>query len=113
MDAQDFEPVPKKYHLKTVDYIEDLPEGRRAELLDGYMYDMAAPSTLHQELVHQLSWCIENYIRSNHGKCKVFPAPFAVYINDDKWPYLEPDISVICDSSKLDERDAVGNRTGL
>lgn len=94
--------------LRTTEYIESLPEGKRAELIDGHVYYMAAPSTFHQELVHQISWTIENYIRKNQGNCKVFPAPFAVYINDDKYSYLEPDISVICNPDKLDEKGCHG-----
>ena len=35
-------------------------------------------------------------------------APFAVYLNKDDYNYLEPDISVICDPSKLDEKGCHG-----
>ena len=35
----------------TVDMIEALPEGKRAEIIDGVWYDMAAPSATHQMLV--------------------------------------------------------------
>ena len=34
----------------TTDYIFSLPEGQRAELIDGVVYDMAPPNRLHQEL---------------------------------------------------------------
>lgn len=90
----------------TIDDIQTLPEGQRAELLDGKMYTQAAPSTSHQRLVRYFSWCIESCIRENHGKCEVFPAPFAVFLNETN--YLEPDLSVICDPDKIDERGCHG-----
>ena len=46
--------------------------------------------------------------KKNNGACKVFPAPFAVFLNADDKTYVEPDISVICDKSKLDDRGCVG-----
>ena len=40
----------------TTDYIFSLPEGQRAELIDGVVYDMAPPNRLHQELVSELHY---------------------------------------------------------
>lgn len=85
----------------TTEDIYTLPEGKRAELIDGQIYDMAAPGRIHQKLVHFLDRTIGNYIQSNHGECEVYPAPFAVFLNADNQTYLEPDISVICDKNKL------------
>jgi len=78
-----------------------LPEGSRAELMDGRLYMMASPGLIHQRLVMKLSYEIESCIRRNRGECEVFPAPFAVFLNADNSIYLEPDISVICDKNKL------------
>lgn len=47
-------PLPKE-QLYTTDYIYSLPEGQRAELIDGVIYDMAPSNRLHQELVMNLS----------------------------------------------------------
>ena len=69
---------------------------------------MAPPNRLHQELVSELHYKITDYIKKNNGACKVFPAPFAVFLNADDKTYVEPDISVICDKSKLDDRGCVG-----
>ena len=95
----------KKY---TVDDIYALPEGTRAELIDGDMYMLAAPGLKHQRLVQFFSWKIEDYIRNRKGNCEVFPAPFAVFLNKDDQTYVEPDISVVCDPSKLDDRGCNG-----
>ncbi len=47
---------------------------------------------------------INIYIRNNSGSCEVFPAPFSVFLFADNSKYLEPDISVICDKSKIDNK---------
>lgn len=85
----------------TIAEIEALPEGQRAELIDGQLYNLAAPSIIHQEAVGFLYTRIRNYLDSKKGTCKVYPAPFAVYLNADDTLYVEPDISVICDPDKL------------
>ncbi|MEE1028542.1 MAG: Uma2 family endonuclease [Agathobacter sp.] len=92
----------------TTDYIYSLPEGQRAELINGTIYNMAPPNRLHQDIVMNLSAEIRDYIKKNNGSCKVYPAPFAVFLNNDNQTYVEPDISVICDKSKLDDRGCNG-----
>jgi Uma2 family endonuclease len=92
----------------TIDDIYALPDGKRAEIIDGYMYMMAPPNTQHQRYSNRLQTKINNYIDSKKGKCEVFAAPFAVFLNNDKHTYVEPDISVICDKSKLDSRGCNG-----
>ena len=100
-------PLPKP-NTYTVEDIYLLPDGQRAELIDGQIYNMAPPSPLHQKLVMELSATIRNYIKSNSGSCEVYPAPFAVFLNADDKNYVEPDISVICDKSKLTDKGCNG-----
>lgn len=100
-------PLPReKSH--TIKDIYSLPEGQRAELIDGDMYMMAPPSRLHQKLVMQLSRIISNYVADKGGSCEVYPAPFAVFLNADDKNYVEPDISVICDRDKLNDKGCAG-----
>lgn len=89
--------------IYTIEDIYALPDGKRAELIDGKIYDMAPPSTKHQILISRLTQKIANYIDAKGGNCRVIPAPFAVFLNADGRNYVEPDISVICDMDKLDE----------
>ena len=98
----------EKVGFYTVDDIFALPEGERAELIDGKIYMMSSPGRIHQKLVHQLAWIIENYIRKNNGGCEVYPAPFGVFLNKDDRNYFEPDITVICEKDKLSERGCEG-----
>lgn len=100
-------PLPKT-GTHTIDYIYNLPEGQRAELIDGVVYDMAPPNRLHQKLVNRFSQKITNYIDSKQGHCEVYPAPFAVFLNADDRNYVEPDITVICDKNKLDDKGCNG-----
>ncbi|MDD7113072.1 MAG: Uma2 family endonuclease [Lachnospiraceae bacterium] len=97
-----------KEKLFTVEDVYELPEGERAELIDGRFYMMAPPSRRHQEIVGELFGVIRDYIRRNNGFCKPYISPFAVFLNDDDRNYVEPDISVICDPSKLSDRGCEG-----
>ena len=92
----------------TINDIYALPEGERAELIDGKLYMMAPPSRLHQELVGELFTVIRNHIGKNGGFCKAYIAPFAVFLNENDKNYVEPDISVICDINKLNDKGCQG-----
>lgn len=94
--------------IYTVDDIYNLPDGERAELIDGQIYYMSPPNRRHQEISFALSRIIADYIDKKGGSCKVYPAPFAVFLNEDDTNYVEPDISVICDKDKLDDRGCNG-----
>ena len=88
----------------TIDDIYNLPDGQRAELIDGELYMMATPGMVHQRLVMEISFRIRDYIGRKKGTCEVFPSPFAVFLNANNEIYLEPDISVICDKNKITEK---------
>lgn len=100
-------PLPQEKQYTVAD-IYDLPEGERAELIDGTIYYMAPPGRRHQKLVHFLDRTIGNYIQDRQGECEVYPAPFAVFLNKNDRNYVEPDISVICDRNKLNDRGCNG-----
>lgn len=92
----------------TIEDIYNLPEGSRAELIDGQIYDMAPPTRSHQRIVGEIYFRISQYIKEHAGSCEVDVSPFAVFLNEDKSRYVEPDISVICDRNKLDDRGCHG-----
>jgi len=85
----------------TIDDIENLPDGIRAELIDGEIYYMGAPDTDHQRISRKLSHIIDNHIITHNSPCEVFYAPYAVYLNEDDKNYIEPDIIVVCDPKKV------------
>lgn len=102
------------YRIKTYqDYLK-LPEGERWEIIEGQAYAMvAAPSRRHQEIVGYLFNQIYSYLQQN-GKCKVYVAPFDVRLpqegesEENCCNVVQPDISVICDLTKLDDKGCLG-----
>lgn len=90
------------------------PENERIELIDGQIFAMTpAPSRIHQELIAELVYILLGYIKANKGECKVFPAPFDVILNDNgaidsSMSVVQPDISVVCDRSKFNDRGCFG-----
>lgn len=99
-------PLPK-YEKSAEDYWA-LPEGERAELIDGELWALAAPGRMHQEVVAQMTTDFRNYVAEHGGSCKSYPAPFSVNLFCDDTTFVEPDLSVICDQSKLSERGCEG-----
>jgi len=94
-----------------VDYCR-WPDDERWELIDGVAYAMAAPGLAHQAVVGELFRQIANHLI---GKpCRPFIAPFDVRLprgdeaDAEVTTVVQPDISVICDPAKLDERGCRG-----
>lgn len=100
------EPIQEMFY--TTSDIYALPDGKRAELIDGHIYYMAPPSRKHQRITGELFATIRDYIKSHNGSCEVDIAPFAVFLNEDDRNYVEPDISVICDPKKLTDKGCSG-----
>lgn len=100
-------PLPQE-RIYTIDDIYNLPEGTRAELIDGQIYYMAPPTRKHQRIAGTLYRKIADYIDEKGGSCEVDIAPFAVFLNENDKNYVEPDISVICDRNKLNDKGCVG-----
>ena len=100
--------MPFSKRVYTIADIEALPDGERAELINGEMFMLASPNTVHQELITELMVDIYNQIKQRKGKCKVYAAPFSVYLHNDDKTYLEPDISVICERDRMDKKGCHG-----
>jgi Uma2 family endonuclease len=101
-------PLAIEYYTYA-DFLE-WDEDFRAELLDGEIVMMAAPLSKHQRVSGELFFQIRTYLE---GKtCRVFAAPFSVRLfpqkdQSDDTVFL-PDIVVVCDSEKLDEKGCNG-----
>ena len=99
-------PAPKM--KMTADDYWNLPDVERAELIDGELWNLAAPSRTHQHIQMQIGRTVANFIDSHHGSCQVYGSPFAVNLFADDTTFVEPDVSVICDRSKLSNRGCEG-----
>ncbi|MDR2478085.1 MAG: Uma2 family endonuclease [Treponema sp.] len=102
--------LPKEIEYYTYANFLEWDESVRAEIVDGEFVMMSPPLRSHQRASMELSYQIRDYLE---GKpCKVYAAPFAVRLSpkedhsDDT--VLEPDIVVVCDSAKLDDRGCNG-----
>ncbi|MFZ2956108.1 MAG: Uma2 family endonuclease [Candidatus Ozemobacteraceae bacterium] len=89
------------------------PENERWELIDGKAFNMTpAPSRKHQEILGNLYRIAGDFL---DGKsCKVYIAPFDVRLPIGDEPdseidtVVQPDLVVICDEKKLDDKGCRG-----
>lgn len=82
-------------------------EFERWERIDGLIYDMTPPpSSQHQAIVGSLYGEFYTYLKGK--QCRAFPAPFGVWLDDKDDIYVEPDITVVCNSSKIHNKGCVG-----
>lgn len=80
------------------------------ELIKGKISLMSpAPVRVHQKISMELSYLIRKFLEGH--PCEVYTAPFDVRLTnkDGKESVVQPDISVICDLSKLDDKGCVGS----
>lgn len=92
----------------TIEDYRALPEEVRAELIDGELIFMEAPSTSHQILVMKIAFLLELFIRENKGECFVLPSPLDVQLDCDDKTVVQPDIVVICNRERLVKRGIYG-----
>jgi Uma2 family endonuclease len=86
------------------------------ELIKGKIFKMSpAPSVKHQRVSSKLHGRV--FIALQKKSCDLFSAPFDVRLLDKKksskanaevYTVVQPDICVICDKTKLDERGCIG-----
>ena len=88
---------------------------KRRELFDGFAKLMAGVSYLHNVVTVNLTSVLRQFIKKRNGKCKIFHAPFDVRLPrngetaDDKiFTVVQPDICVVCDPSKIDDKGIIG-----
>jgi len=104
-----------KYHIDQggkrytyADYVSWDTEDRY-ELIDGVAYLMSTPLVIHQRILRKLLVRFDIFLEGK--KCEVFCAPFGVRLfgrGDDDDTVVQPDILVICNQSKMDEKGGNG-----
>ncbi len=97
--------------LSYADYL-NWPNDERFEIIDGVSYAMNAPLRIHQEILVEFTRQFANHFKNK--TCKVYVAPFDVRLasrskrDEEIFDVVQPDISVICDPDKLDEKGCLG-----
>lgn len=85
------------------------------EIINGIVYEFSAPFRKHAKATAKFLGKAWSFIDNRKGKCEIYTAPFDVRLPkngetaDDKiYNVVQPDICVICDHSKLDEKGCIG-----
>ena len=91
----------KKQGEFTIDDYRVFSEDKRYELIDGFLIEMHAPSSAHQSIAASLYTAIADFIRGSHKPCRAWFAPIDVQLDCDEHTMLQPDILIVCDSSKI------------
>lgn len=94
-------PKVKKQGEYTLEDYYTLPDDRRVELIDGVIYDMYAPTFVHQEILGEMYSAIKDYIRTNNGNCLPMMGPVDVRLDCDDRTIVQPDVLILCDRSKI------------
>ena len=93
---------------KTLADYYALPSDVRAELIDGAFYNISSPSIYHQEIVGNLYFAFRSFIAERGGSCRPILSPVDVQLDADDYTIVQPDLLILCDSSKQRERMIVG-----
>lgn len=107
-------PARKQDRRYTYADYRDWPEDERWELIDGVAWNMSpAPSSSHQAILGELFIQIAPSLKGS--LCRAFVAPFDVLLpetgnqREDEVPnVVQPDLTVICDASRITERGCFG-----
>lgn len=107
--------LPRRRDIFTyIDYLK-LDSNERVELIDGQFFAMSpAPSRVHQKIVTEGARIIGNFLAEKGLNCEVYVAPFDVRFmdvgesEDSCKNVVQPDISVVCDKNKLDDKGCKG-----
>lgn len=77
------------------------------EFIDGYIYNMASPSVVHQRIVLKISTSFSNYL--NGKSCEPFVSPLDIFLKNEKETHrVQPDIGIICDKEGFNENNYIG-----
>lgn len=101
--------IQKKQGEFTIEDLEKFPDDMRMELIDGVIYDMAAPNHKHQIIAGKVFWIFEDFVMKKKGKCIVEMAPMNVQLDRDDKTMVQPDILITCDRDKLLKNSVYGD----
>lgn len=92
----------------TLEDYDSFPKDVRVELIDGKVFYMEAPTTIHQMIISNLVFQSMRYIKQKGGDCVPFPSPVDVQLNCDEYTMVQPDFLIVCDREKITEKCIYG-----
>ncbi|MDE7416712.1 MAG: Uma2 family endonuclease [Lachnospiraceae bacterium] len=95
------EHAEKRQGEYTLEDYYNMPEDRRVELIDGVIYDMSAPTPLHQMIAGMVYARILAFIEKKKGNCIPFIAPADVQLDCDTRTMVQPDVFIVCKKDRL------------
>lgn len=92
----------------TIEDYYALPDEERVELIDGVIYDMGAPTSIHQIIAGKIYTKLDNYVMNKRAKCIPIISPIDVQLDCDNKTMVQPDVIVVCDREKFHKRVVYG-----
>ena len=93
-------PGKKQGEYDLSDYLS-LPDEQRVEMIDGYFFDMAAPTTVHQAIGGFIYKLLLDHALAHGGPCMPFMSPVDVQLDEDDKTVVQPDVLIVCDRKKF------------
>ena len=84
----------------TTDDLDKIPNEIRVELIDGVIYDMASPTSIHQLIVMSIALIMDTYAAAHGHHCMPYVAPLDVEFDHSKTTRVQPDLMVVCESER-------------
>lgn len=92
----------------TLEDYYQIPDDIRVELIDGVIYTMDAPGTLHQLIGGFIYVKLLNHVMTHGGLCMPMISPVDVQLDCDDKTMVQPDVIIICDKDKIINRCVYG-----
>ena len=106
--AAESAPVYKRQGTYTLaDYLA-LPDDKRYELIDGVLYDMASPTSVHQSIGGFIHHKMMDHVMRKGGNCVPLISPLDVQLDMDDRTIVEPDVMIVCDRNKVRRKRVFG-----
>lgn len=100
--------MTKKQGEYTLEDYYQIPDDIRVELIDGVIYDMTAPTSVHQLIAGFIHAKLLTHVIAHGGLCLPMVTPIAVQLDCDDKTMVEPDVLIVCDRDKIIERCVYG-----
>lgn len=92
----------------TLEDYYKIPDDIRVELIDGVIYEMSSPTSVHQLIAGFIYSKLLMYMVSQKGDCLPMISPLDVQLDCDDKTMVQPDVIIVCDRDKVIDRCVYG-----